>query len=259
MPRKVKIAAVQMRFGPNVERNLAAMTAAVKRLARRKVDLAVFPECCLSGYVVTPEDRDWKIISAGVAAVRELARVRRMAIIFGTAERNGRKKPFNAALAVDKRGRIVSRYRKNHFFAWDRPLFSAGKRRARVFKLAGIRVAMQICYDLRFPEPARLAAESGAQLIAYSLAAALADPWKKPAMESHVRSRAAENGVFALAANRCHRLMMMRSRIVDPNGLDIVSAPAGRAVELVAEINPAAATRKLLTDRRRDLYQLRGR
>lgn len=248
-----------MLFGPNVERNLAAMTAAIGRLARRKVDLAVFPECCLSDYVIEPENRDWKAINAGVETLRELARAKRMAIIFGTAEKNGRKKPFNTALAVDKRGQIVGRYRKNHLFAWDRPLFSAGKRRARVFKLAGIKVAMQICYDLRFPEPARLAAGAGAQLVTYSLAAALADPWKKPVMESHVRSRAAENGVFALAANRCHKVMMMRSRIVGPNGLELAAAPAGRAVEIVAEIAPAAATRRHLADRRRDLYHLRGR
>jgi len=248
-----------MRFGPDVKKNLAAMTVAVKRLARRKVALAVFPECCLSDYVVAPKDRNWKAIDAGVEALRELARAKRMALIFGTAEKNGRKKPFNSTFALDKRGQIVGRYRKNHLFAWDRPLFSAGRRRARVFKLAGIRVAMQICYDLRFPEPARLAAGAGAQLVTYSLAAALADPWKKPVMESHIRSRAAENGVFALAANRCHRVMMMRSRIVGPEGLDIASAPAGRAVEIVAEIDPAAVCPTHLADRRRDLYHLRGR
>ena len=106
MSRSVRIVAVQMPFGTYVAKNLAAMTAAVKRLARRSVDLAVFPECCLSDYVVAPKDRDWRAIDAGVEAMRELARARRMAIIFGTAERNGRKKPFNSTFALDMGGDV---------------------------------------------------------------------------------------------------------------------------------------------------------
>jgi predicted amidohydrolase len=248
-----------MRFGPDVAANVAAMDAALRRLARRRVKLAVFPECCLSDYVVPPAERDWDAIASGMKEVRKLARSARMAVIYGAAERRRRLKPFNTAFALDARGRPVGRYRKNHMFAWDRPLFSSGTRRARVLRLAGLRVAMQVCYDVRFPETARLAALSGAQLLTYSLAAATADGWKKPVLEGHLSSRAAENGVYALAANRCHRIMMMRSGVAGPDGLFLARARAGRPTEVVAELDPRAADRRILRDRRGDLYSLRGR
>ncbi len=258
MPVKIRVAAVQMRFGADIERNVGRMETALRRLARRGVKLAVFPECCLSDYVVPPGERDWDAIAAGTREVSKLARSTRIALIYGTAERNGRRKPFNSALALDNRGRVAARYRKNHMFAWDRPLFTPGKRRPRVFRLAGLRVAMQVCYDLRFPENARLAAVGGAQLLTYSLAAAGTDAWKKPIMGAHLASRAAENGAYALGANRCHRIMMMRSGIVGPDGLYLARAPSGRAAEVVADLDPRAAGGRILRDRRTDIYSLRG-
>jgi len=259
MSRKTRVASAQMAFGPEVAKNLGTMEAALKRLARRKVDLAVFPECCLSDYLVPPAERDWDAISRGASAIARLARSTKIAVIYGSAEKNGRRKPYNSAFALDRRGKVVSRYRKNHMFPWDLPLFTPGRRAPRVFRLAGIKLVTQICYDLRFPEPARLAALGGAQLVTYSLAAALADSWKRPVMEGHVRSRAAENSIYAISANRAHGVMMLRSAIVGPDGLELARAPAARSAELVAEIDPGAADHKHLADRRRDLYSLRRR
>jgi predicted amidohydrolase len=257
MAGRIRVAAVQMPFGPDVAANVATMEAVIRRLARRGVKLAAFPECCLSDYLVAPAERDWAAISAGMAEVGRLARSARMALVYGTAERNGRRRPHNTVLALDARGRVAGRYRKVHLFAWDRPLFTPGKSPPRVIRLAGLRVAMQVCYDLRFPEGARLAALSGAELVTYSLAAATADAWKKPVMEAHLASRAAENGIYALAANRCHRVMMMRSGVYGPDGLRLGLAPAGRAAEVVVEVDPRGADHRHLRDRRADVYSLR--
>lgn len=256
---RLRVAAVQMRFGANVEKNLATMTAAIGRLARRRAGLAVFPECCLNGYLVPPGDRDWKATAAGVKELRSLAREKKMALVFGLAERNRRGLPLNSVIALDSRGRLAGRYCKQHLISWDRDFFSPGDRPLRVFKLAGLRIAMLICYDIRFPEPARAAALRGAELICYSLAASGSGGWKKPVMEGHLRSRAAENGVFVLAANRLEKVMMMNSRIVDPDGLDLARAPVTHPAEIVAGISPAAAHHRHLADRREDLYSFRSR
>ena len=258
MPVRTRAAAVQMPFGNCVPENLAAMEAAVGRLARRKVKLAVFPECCLSGYLVPAPERDWPAILAGVERMRELACERRMAIVFGTAlpNENARRLPFNSVLALDERGRTVSRYDKCHLMPGDRDCFAPGRKLPEVFRLAGLKVAMQICFDVRFPEPARAAALSGAEILTYSFAGFGSGGWKLPVMEGHLRSRAAENGAFAIGANCAHRVMIVTSRIVDPDGLDLAAAPVRRAVEIVADIEPAKAHRKFLRDRRRDLYPL---
>ena len=53
------------------------MTAAVGRLARRRVDLAVFPECCLNGYLVPAGERDWiRTLAARTAVFLGLRRLR---------------------------------------------------------------------------------------------------------------------------------------------------------------------------------------
>jgi deaminated glutathione amidase len=259
MSRKTRVAAVQMAFGPDVASNLATMEQAIKRLARRKANIAIFPECCLNGYLIPAENRDWKATAAGVDSLRALARDKKMALIFGLAERNGKELPLNSSFAVDGRGKIVARYSKQHLISWDHEYFSPGARRVKVFKLASLKVAMQVCYDLRFPEPARAAAIKGAQLICYSLAASGSGAWKKPVMEGHLRSRAAENGVYAVAANRFEKVMMMNSRIVTPDGLDLAKAPMDRAAEIIAEITPRAADHKHLQDRRGDLYPFKSR
>lgn len=257
MATSVKIAVVQMPFGDRVAPNLRTMAAAMLRLGRRGVRLAVFPECCLSGYLVPPKKRDWLSIASGVAWVQELAACHRMAIVFGTAWPNGRKPPFNSAVAVDERGRFVSRYDKLHLYGEDNKCFSPGRRLPAVFRLAGIRVAMQVCFDVRFPEPARAAALAGAQLVTYSFAGTGKGAWKLPVIEGHLRSRAAENGVFVAAANRAHRVMIVESRIVGPDGLDLApSVRAGRAGECVATVAPAEAKRTFLKLRRPGLYRL---
>jgi predicted amidohydrolase len=253
---KIKVAAVQMAFGENVPKNLRTMETTIGRLARKRVRLAVFPECCLSGYLIASKDRDWPAIAAGVARMRELAREHRMALIFGTAWPNGRQKPFNSVFAVDERGRIVARYDKCHPTKGDLKMFSPGRRLARVVRLAGARLAMQICFDVRFPEPARLAALAGAQLLVYSFAAYGRQLWKLPVLEGSLRCRAAENGVFLAAANRGHRQLFVASRILDPNGRDLAAARVGRPDVITATIDPAEAHHSFPKQRRPDLYAL---
>jgi predicted amidohydrolase len=248
-----------MPFGNRVAANLRTMAAAVARLKRRGVRLAVFPECCLSGYMVAPEQRDWPAIQAGVERLRELARAKKMALIFGTAWPSGGRRPFNSVLAADERGRVVARYDKCHLIRGDRKCFAPGRRLFRVIRLAGVRLAMQICFDSRFPEAPRLAALAGAQLITYSFAGVGKNNWKLPVLEGTLRCRAAENGVFVCAANAAHRVMIVASRILDPEGRDLAAARPGRAAEIVAAINPAKAHHSYLRQRRPDLYQINNK
>ena len=270
---KIKVAAVQMAFDGRVGRNLWTMEVTIRRLARKRVRVAVFPECCLSGYLVPAKDRDWPAIAAGVKRLRELARAHRMAIIFGTAWPNGRppsrrsgamarreggSKPFNSVFAVDERGRIVARYDKCHPTKGDLKMFSRGRRLARVIRLAGARLAMQICFDVRFPEAARLATLAGAQVLVYSFAAYGRQLWKLPVLEGSLRCRAAENGVFLVAANRGHRQLFVASRILDPDGCDLAAARVGRPDVITATIDPTKAHHSYPKQRRPDLYQLKG-
>ena len=85
--------------------------------------------------------------------------------IFGLLERAGNQL-FNSAALVGPQGFIGS-YRKTHLpcLGVDRCTV-VGDRPYQVFDLGGLRVGMLICYDGSFPEPSRVLALNGADLIA---------------------------------------------------------------------------------------------
>jgi predicted amidohydrolase len=129
-------------------------------------------------------------------------------------------------------------------------------------------VALLICYDLRFPEPVRVHALQGAQVVALSTA------WPAAATlypEFMARSRAAENRIFLIAANRVGEergtRYLGRSVIVAPDGALLAEASPQAEDLLLADIDPADSDVKrlifdpgeyeldLFGDRRPELYR----
>jgi predicted amidohydrolase len=126
---------------------------------------------------------------------------------------------------------------------------------------------MLVCYDLRFPEPIRILALAGAQLVA------LPTNWPDSAViypQHLARTRAAENGIFLAAANRIGEERGTRflghSLIVDPDGRVLAEADGTEERLLLAEIDLERAAEKrrvfrpgeyeldLFGDRRPELY-----
>lgn len=257
--RKLRVAAVQMPVTPDVDANMMRIAGILAALARRRVHVATFPECAASGYLIRPEKLDAARLRRATGELRSLARRHRIALVAGTTEiRRGRA--YNTALAIEKTGRIVMRYDKAHLIGDDAKCYGRGRRLPRVFRLAGARVAIEICYDVRFPELARLAALGGAQVLFTLFNAGGRAAWKKPVLSALVRARAAENAIWHVAPNAVHRVQMVASAIVRPDGLAAAEArPAERPAVLVADLDLSRATRALLADRRPGLYEMRRR
>jgi predicted amidohydrolase len=135
------------------------------------------------------------------------------------------------------------------------------------------RVALMICYDLEFPEWVRLAALSGADLIAapvnWPASASPAPPGERASEVVSAQAAAAANGVFIAVADRCGV-----ERGVDWVGGSVIvgrrgypaAGPArpGQPTVLTAEIDLRQARDKRVTshndlfgDRRPDLYTRR--
>jgi predicted amidohydrolase len=126
---------------------------------------------------------------------------------------------------------------------------------------------MLICYDLRFPEPARVLALGGAQMILLSTA------WPQAASlypDFIVSTRGAENHIYVVAANRVGvergTTYLGRSIIVDPDGRVLAEAGSSEETILFATIEPGRSDAKhrifrqgeyeldLFNDRRPELY-----
>jgi predicted amidohydrolase len=96
--------------------------------------------------------------------LREAARTSSTALVFGYAEAaNGTT--YNTALCIGPDGRDLARYRKIQLYGpRERATYAPGNRYV-TFTLAGLKLALLICYDVEFaPHVAALAAE-GVQAI----------------------------------------------------------------------------------------------
>ncbi len=231
------------------------LARAEEAIASSHADLAVLPELFTTGYVFgsRPELKRLAESIPDGATTRGLIRIAARtgtALVAGLAERAADGRLYNAAVAVDGNG-LCALYRKIHLFDREKEWFDPGDLAYPVVSLAGARVGIMICFDWRFPEAARTLALRGAQLIAHP--SNLVQPYCQTAMVT----RALENGVFTVTANRIGteeragtRLAFTgASRIVAPDGRILCDGPADAAASGIVEIDPAASDGKQVTPR----------
>ncbi len=220
--------------------------------------LAILPEMFATGFsmdgrrIAQPEGGPTELF------LRERAAALGLHLLAGVAEA-AEPLPANRALLVSPDG-TVRRYTKIHpfSFAGEEKVMASGSG-VFTWDVEGLRVTPLVCYDLRFPEPFRLAAEDT------DLYAVLAN-W--PERRRHhwsllLRARAVENLAFVAGVNRVGEGDGLRylgdSALVGPWGETVVSA-AEQETLLVAEVDPGAvaeARRKfpVLADRRPESYR----
>jgi len=156
-----------------LERN-AAKTLQWYERAADEADLIVFPELILTGYIpATGYNQKVKRLLAELAqrvAGEELPRIaaatrgRRAAMVVGFMEPSTMRNEFYNSAALLQDGNVLGVYRKMHLPTEENHYFIPGDTPAVVDCRAG-RVGLIICYDLVFPEAARLAALEGAETL----------------------------------------------------------------------------------------------
>lgn len=237
--------------------NLAALDAAAAEAARAGSELLLTPECFLTGYDIGEQIAELARQDL-VGRVQEIARSRGVAIIAGTPLAEG-DRVFNAAVCVDDEGEVLGAYRKAHLFGVHDRRFAPGPDPFALVTFRGVRIAMMICYDVEFPEPVRLAALAGAQLLA--VPTAQMEPFTFVA-EHLLRTRAWENQIYVAYANLAGRerdtSYVGRSSISAPDGEVLAAAGTGPALLLatldVDGVARAQAGNPYLADRRPGLY-----
>jgi predicted amidohydrolase len=262
-------------FGPvlgDVAANRDAAARAVREAAAAGAALVVLPELSDSGYVFTGPDEARGLAtpaadSPTLAQWQRLAAEHGCAVVGGFCELGPDGLLYNSAALVDGSGtRAV--YRKAHLWDREKLVFTPGTARPPVVDLPSGRVAVMVCYDLEFPEWARLAALDGADLIAAPVnwPAAPCPAGERPAEVVKAQADASVNGVYVVVADRCGRERgvdwISGSVIIGPDGYPLAGPVlADRPELLVADCDLAAARDKrinehndLLGDRRPELY-----
>lgn len=272
----IGVAAIQThpRLG-DVEANLARQAELVGQAVAAGSDLVVLPECSNGGYMfesreaaaATAED-----IDAGggpaIAAWTSWAADHGIHLVAGLLERSG-DRLFNSAVLVGPDG-MIGRYRKTHTWGIDRELCEPGDLAFPVYDTPIGRIGMLICYDIWFPECARLEALQGADVIAVP-ANWVPVPTQHPGVPAIANqlciTTAHVNLAYVVGASRVGvergQEFIGSSIIVDYNGVPLAGPASATDEELLtARIAPLASRHdrrsnpfnQPLRDRRTDLY-----
>jgi len=220
-------------------------------------DLVVLPEAFARdfgeagsdvGPYAEPPDGAFGAELAAVAAARNTT------VVAGMFETSGDpRRPYNTLLV---RGTADAAYRKIHLYDSfgyrESDALSAGDLTPVLVDVAGFRVGLMTCYDLRFPELARLLVDRGAEVLVVP-AAWVAGPRKVEHWRTLLRARAIENTVFVVAAAQPGPRYTGHSLVVDPWGDVLVEAGTD------AEVLRATLDREVLDDARRTNPSLANR
>jgi predicted amidohydrolase len=247
-----KVAAVQMdcRFG-DPARNLESILSRLRSAAEQGARLVVFPECALTGYAFETREEAWAhaepIPGPSTEAVAAVCRGLQVWACFGMLEKDAGRL-FNACALVGPDG-VLGRYRKVHMPCIGVDRFATpGDLPFAVHDLGGLRIGINICYDVSFPESSRVLALLGADLVV------LPTNWP-PEAHHHpsfvVRTRALENRIYYAAVNRVGEeggfRFIGQSRIVDCTG-EVLAAGSESEEILFAEIDPSRARNKQIVN-----------
>jgi N-carbamoylputrescine amidase len=204
----------------------------------------------------------------------ELAAEREIVIVASVFERRSAGIYHNTAVVIDADGAIAGKYRKMHIpddpLYYEKFYFTPGDLGFPSFQTRYAKVGALVCWDQWFPEGARLAALSGAQILFYPTAIgwipneppAVAQQ-QRAAWELIQRSHAVANGVYVASVNRVGREGKVKfwghSFVAGPFG-EIVALAGGERDEILlakCDLGKIEETRQswpFLRDRRIDAY-----
>ncbi len=259
----VAIAVAQFAPGEDKAANLEHLRDLATTAASRGAKLVVFPEYSShfspalgAQSLAAAETLDGRFV-AGLEAIAKVLDIHIVAgMLESCDEDDGRF--FNTLVALDPHGALVAKYRKVHLYDafgqkesdWVVP---GPIEEPETFALGDLRVGLQTCYDIRFPEVTRRLVDAGADLIV------LPSEWVRgPLKEQHwrtlVTARAIENTVYFAAADQAPPIGAGNSMIVDPMGVELVTIGEETAVAVawissariaqVRTVNPALGLRR---------------
>lgn len=245
-----RIAAIQMVSGPEVAANLEAAERLIAQAAAAGARLAALPE---NFYLIGRHESDKVKVRErdGSGPVQDFlsrtAREHGLWIVGGTApiDCGEEDRILSACLVFDDGGRRVARYDKMHLFRFD----GGGDERydeSRTLRPGGGsvaadspfgRLALSICYDVRFPELYRGLGTFDAMFVP----SAFTVPTGSAHWEILLRARAVENQAYVVAPAQgglhpSGRRTYGHTMVVDPWGQVLAVRPEGEGVVL-AEID----------------------
>ena len=283
IPESFRIGLVQTTCGTDPNANLARAAAKIREAAQKGAQIVCLEELFRSQYFCREEDARLfdlaeTIPGPSTDCLCPLAKELGVVIVASLFEKRAVGLYHNTAVVIDADGALLGLYRKMHIpddpLFFEKFYFTPGDLGFRSFDTKFGRIATLVCWDQWYPEAARLAALTGANILFYPTAigwhpaekaefgAAQHDAWR-----TIQRSHAIANGIFVAAVNRVG-FEGPPDRGLEFWGASFVSDPFGRVLAeashdkeeiLIVECDPNVMEEvrrgwPFLRDRRIDAY-----
>lgn len=278
-----RIGLVQMSCVPDTRENLAHAMQKIREAARQGAQIVCLQELFRSQYFCREEDARLfdlaePIPGPSTDCLCPLAAELNVVIVASLFEKRAAGLYHNTAAVIDADGELLGLYRKMHIpddpLFFEKFYFTPGDLGFRAFDTKFGRIAVLVCWDQWYPEAARLAALTGANIIFYPTAigwhpaekaqygTAQHDAWR-----TAQRAHAIANGIYVAAVNRVgfegpsdRGLEFWGASFVsDPFGRMLAEASHDKEENLIVECDPGQMEEvrrnwPFLRDRRIDAY-----
>ena len=204
----LRVTLVQVNAGRDIQANLGRMKQVLSRIGT--TDLIAFPEV----FAIRGSDDDYRKSAQPLTGplmnfMASIAHRHNAWVLVGSFVESHNSVAYNTSVLMDRRGEVVSSYRKMHLFEAEldsgemireSDLWVPGSEPVMT-DLDGWRCGMAICYDLRFPELFRQYSSKGAHV--FFIPSNFTQRTGKDHWEILLRARAIENQCFVIAPNQC--------------------------------------------------------
>lgn len=270
---KIKIALCQMNVVDNKEENLKNAGLIIEDSVDENADFIVLPEmfnCPYSNDKFIEYCEEEKT-SPTLNFISDIAKKHEVYILAGSIPEKENDELFNTSYLFDRTGNVIAKHRKMHLFDIDvkdkitfkeSDVLTAGNN----FTIADTefgKIGIGICYDVRFPELARIMVEKGALVLFYPGAFNMTTG---PAhWELLFRSRALDNQVYCVgvapALNETASYHSFGHSIVTNPWGEIMAEADEKESLIICEIDLDEIKRireelPLLKNKREDLYEI---
>ncbi len=217
----------------NPAQNVERADAAIK--AQPDADLFILPEMFSTGFCTQPENIAESANSDTLSWMKHIAAERNCAVA-GSIAVTEEGKFYNRFYFVHPDGK-VEHYDKKHLFTFggEHKRFTAGEKRV-IVHFRGVRILLEVCYDLRFPVWSRNGGD-------YDMIIYVAS-WPTPRVEAWnalLVARAIENQCYVAGVNRVGTDPYCEycggSVIVDPYGRTIAACERSKEEAATAEVD----------------------
>lgn len=246
----LRIGLAQTKQTADLETNRKTILRFLDDADRDGVQIVCFPETQTVGYRVDIATPDLHVEADRLHALHDEIASRcgqfGIACVLGTETPRAHGKPYNSALVVSEKGKILGTHHKTRLTPLDALAYSQGEG-FQTFTLCGVAVGVVICFEgFRFPESTRACVREGARLVFHPQNnTTRPNDWKIPIHHAMIVTRAAENTIWFASCNACLSHQNCRSLVVAPDGRIHAETELKREELLVADIDITRATQAM--------------